>query len=190
MSVAPIMSTETLLAAIQNGLQPTYLFFWGHRPRPDGSIGASCLSQWWAAPFTVEGITYATAEHCMMAEKARLFGDHRAYAQILAASHPEVAKKLGRTVQGFEEQRWVQQRDAIVVQGNMAKFGQHAALRRFLVQTGERILVEASPVDRVWGIGLAADAPAATRPAQWRGLNLLGFALMQVRAHLCHGTCP
>lgn len=178
------------IAAIHAGVQPTSLFFWGHRPHPDGQIGASCLSQWWASPFTVEGTTYATAEHFMMVEKARLFADHRAWVHILAAPHPEVAKKLGRTVQGFEEQRWVQQRDAIVVQGNMAKFGQHVALRRFLVQTGERILVEASPVDRVWGIGLAADAPQATRPAQWRGLNLLGFALMQVRAHLCHGTCP
>ncbi len=161
MSVAPIMSTETLLAAIQHGLQPTYLFFWGHRPRPDGSIGASCLSQWWAAPFTVEGITYATAEHFMMAEKARLFGDHRAYAQILAASHPEVAKKLGRTVQGFEEQRWVQQRDAIVVQ---AIWRNSANMRHCNVFSCTRVSVSSSKPVRWTPSGALAWPPMPQQP--------------------------
>lgn len=124
----------------------------------------------------------------MMAAKARLFDDHRTCAQILAAGHPQEAKRLGRHVQGFDEAIWEQHRSAIVVQGNVAKFTQHAALRHFLLQTGEQVLVEASPVDRLWGIGLAADNPAATQPAQWPGLNLLGFALMQVRAQIASGA--
>jgi ribA/ribD-fused uncharacterized protein len=85
---------------------------------------------------------------------------------------------------GFDQHTWDECRSPIVVAGNMAKFGQHAALRTFLLGTRERILVEASPIDRIWGIGLTRDDPAATDPRQWRGLNLLGFALMQVRGSL------
>ncbi|MFD2352846.1 NADAR family protein [Nonomuraea ferruginea] len=117
----------------------------------------------------------------MMAHKALLFGDEVAAEKILAAAHPGEAKKLGRAVGGFDEETWAAHRYEIVVRGNLAKFGQHAELKEFLLTTGGRVLVEASPLDRVWGIGLAADDPAAASPATWRGLNLLGFALMDVR---------
>ena len=120
----------------------------------------------------------------MMAEKARLFGDSLTGKKILSAPHPQVAKKLGRAVKGFTEAVWVQHRFEIVVRGNEAKFQQNDALKQFLLNTQDQILVEASPVDQVWGIGLAADAPEALNPEQWRGLNLLGFALMKVRAEL------
>lgn len=166
------------------GARVKYLFFWGHKARPDGSIGAGCLSQWWPSPFAVGGATYATAEHWMMAGKARLFGDEEAETRILAAPHPNVAKKLGRQVRGFDEETWVRHRYELVVRGNVAKFGQHEDLRAFLLGTGSRVLVEASPRDRVWGIGLAADDDRATDPANWRGLNLLGFALMHTRETL------
>ena len=129
-------------------------------------------------------ITYATAEHYMMAEKARLFKDERTRQQILAAEHPHAAKKLGRHIQPFHESVWKQQRFAIVVQGNLAKFSQYPALKDFLLQTGERILVEASPMDTIWGIGLAQDNSQANDPTKWRGDNLLGFALMVVRDQL------
>jgi ribA/ribD-fused uncharacterized protein len=98
--------------------------------------------------------------------------------------HPHAAKALGRRVAGFDEQVWDEHRYNIVVAGNLVKFSQYPQLCTFLLATGERILVEASPVDRLWGIGLGRDDPAVADPARWRGLNLLGFALMQVRAQL------
>lgn len=164
-----------------------YLYFWGHRPRPDGRIGKSCLSQWWPAPFTVDGRRYATAEHYMMWGKARLFGDERIAEQILATERPDDVKSLGRRIAGFDEDAWAAARYGIVVEGNLAKFGQHPPLAAFLLGTGDQVLVEASPLDPVWGIGLAADDPRAADPARWQGLNLLGQALMEVRARLARG---
>ena len=179
-----IHDVADLLQALSLGLQPSYLFFWGHRPRADGEVGKSCLSHWWPAAFEVDGRRYPTAEHFMMAEKARLFGDEPARARILAAAHPRQAKAIGRQVRGFDEERWQQHRLAIVARGNDAKFSQNPRLGSFLLGTHGRVLVEASPVDRVWGIGLGAGDPRATDPRQWRGLNLLGFALMQTRSRL------
>jgi ribA/ribD-fused uncharacterized protein len=120
----------------------------------------------------------------MMWRKAMLFGDHDMAGQILVAPHPRAAKGLGGRVQGFDQRTWKEHRFPIVVAGNVAKFGQHPELRDYLVGTGERVLVEASPMDRIWGIGLTRDDPAAADPATWRGLNLLGFALMEARATL------
>ncbi|HET9143781.1 MAG TPA: NADAR family protein [Actinophytocola sp.] len=113
-----------------------------------------------------------------------LFGDEASAAEIVRASHPGRAKELGRGVRGFDQQRWEQCRFEIGVAGSLAKFSQHPDLRRFLLNTGDRVLVEASPVDTVWGIGLAADDPRAGEPEEWRGLNLLGFALTQARTLL------
>jgi ribA/ribD-fused uncharacterized protein len=87
-------------------------------------------------------------------------------------------------VRNFDDARWQGRRFEIVVQGNLHKFGQHAPLAEFLRNTGSKVLVEASPMDRIWGIGLAQDAPEASDPLRWRGLNLLGFALMEVRQRL------
>lgn len=180
-------SAEGLMEQVRNGGRVRWLHFWGHRPRPDGAIGASCLSQWWPAPFTVDGIEYATAEHWMMARKARLFGDAEAESRALAAASPAQAKKEGRLVRGFSDVTWERERFGIVVEGNVHKFSQHPELSAFLLGTGERVLVEASPMDRIWGIGLAADDERAHDPARWRGLNLLGFALMEVRERLRTG---
>ncbi|MFI2634774.1 NADAR family protein [Streptomyces collinus] len=177
-------SQEALIRAVRAGARVGYLHFWGHRPRPDGRIGASCLSQWWPAPFTVDGVAYATAEHWMMAAKARLFEDAAAERAALAAGHPAEAKKAGRLVRGFDEAVWARERFRIVVEGSVHKFGAHPDLLAYLLGTGDRVLVEASPVDRVWGIGLAADDEAAMDPERWRGPNLLGFALMAARERL------
>ncbi|MEV0176894.1 NADAR family protein [Streptomyces sp. NPDC050803] len=182
--MAKINSREALVRAVHAGAGIKYLHFWGHRPRPDGSIGASCLSQWWPSPFTVDGVEYATAEHWMMAGKARLFGDAEAERQVLAADHPSQAKNAGRLVRGFDEGIWERERFGIVVEGSVHKFGSDDALRAFLLGTGERVLVEASPMDRIWGIGLAANDEAAMDPERWRGPNLLGFALMEARERL------
>ncbi|MFN8445997.1 MAG: NADAR family protein [Caldilineaceae bacterium] len=182
-----ILDLQTLLDAVHAGERLKFLFFWGHHPNVDGNIGKGCLSQWWPAAFTGDGITYPTAEHFMMAEKARLFGDDVALQEILNASSPGTAKSVGRGVQGFEDAIWSDRRFAIVVRGNQAKFAQNPPLKEFLRNTGNRVLVEASPQDRIWGIGLAEDDARVTNPEQWLGLNLLGFALMKVRS-LLEGT--
>ncbi|MDQ0751620.1 ribA/ribD-fused uncharacterized protein [Streptomyces africanus] len=179
-----VRSRDALIRAVRAGARIEYLRFWGHRPRPDGRIGASCLSQWWPAPFTVDGAEYATAEHWMMAGKARLFEDAAAERAVLSAAHPAEAKKAGRLVRGFDEAIWERERFRIVVEGSVHKFGAHPELREFLLGTDDLVLVEASPVDRVWGIGLAADDEAAADPERWRGPNLLGFALMEARERL------
>lgn len=162
----------------------SYLCFWGHRPRPDGAPSNSCFSQWYPAQFEIEGVIYPTAEHYMMAEKARLFGDSATLEKVLKASDPGAAKAFGREVSGFSETVWNEQRFNIVVRGNLAKFGQDARLSEYLLKTGRKVLVEASPVDSIWGIGLAADDVGSQDPNSWNGLNLLGFALMAVRDRL------
>lgn len=161
-----------------------FLCFWGHQPSRDGSITKTCFSQWFAAAFSIDGVCYPTAEHYMMAEKARLFVDRTTLQKILTAQHPRAAKELGREVQGFQPLLWDTHRFDIVVRGNLAKFSQNSSLREFLLNTGDRILVEASPVDQIWGNGLAADSPDAQNPDRWPGLNLLGFAIMVVRSQL------
>jgi ribA/ribD-fused uncharacterized protein len=177
----PARTATDLVRALHEGRRVKFLFFWGHQPRTDGTVGAGCLSQWCPAPFVVDGLTFATAEHYMMWRKATLFGDAQSAERILAAPHPHAAKTLGAQVAGFDQRVWDEHRYDIVVAGNLAKFDQHPELGAYLLGTGERVLVEASPVDRIWGIGLAADNPRASDPTQWRGLNLLGFALMDVR---------
>ncbi|SHE75766.1 NADAR family protein [Streptoalloteichus hindustanus] len=184
MEAVDVRSVEELGEVLRGGGRVRYLFFWGHQPPRSGGVGPSCLSQWWPAPFEVDGVRYRTAEHYMMARKAALFGDERAAERIVAAEHPAQAKEIGRLVRGFDEELWAAHRFGIVVDGNLAKFGQNPELRAYLLGTGDRVLVEASPLDRVWGIGLAADDERANRPEAWRGPNLLGFALMAVRAQL------
>lgn len=182
---------EELAQEISSGWVPKWIFFWGHQPSPDGSVTKSCFSQWWDGHrFQVDGVHYRTAEHWMMAEKARLFSDPAILDQILAAANPAVAKKLGRSVAGFDELAWKEARWDIVVRGNVAKFGQNPDLKAFLLGTGERVLVEASPRDRIWGIGLGANHQDAENPSRWRGENLLGFALMETRARLRHSLAP
>ncbi|NYI06690.1 NADAR family protein [Allostreptomyces psammosilenae] len=175
---------DELIRRQQAGERIRYLFFWGHQPAPDGSVGRGCLSQWWPSPFTVDGVTYATAEHWMMAGKARLFGDDAALAEVLSATHPSQAKAAGRRVRGFDDETWAAHRMELVTAGNVAKFASDPELTRYLLSTGDRVLVEASPRDHIWGIGLAATDPAAEDPTRWRGTNLLGFALMAARAVL------
>lgn len=174
---------ESLKAALHTGQRPEFLFFWGHSAK-SSMIGKHVLSQWWPASFSIDGQIYPTAEHYMMAQKAKVFGDDQAYINILATPSPSKAKAFGREVKGFDEELWVAQRFPIAVRGNTAKFEQNAELKDWLIDTGNLVLVEASPVDKVWGIGLAASDKRALDPQTWRGLNLLGFALMKARAVL------
>lgn len=178
------MDVTSLRAAVAAGERFEYLFFWGHTPKVAGRIDGSCLSQWYPAPFVVNGAIYPTAEHWMMAGKARLFGDHDALDAILAAADPGNAKALGRTVRGFDDGRWEAHRAELVVEGNVHKFAQSPPLHAFLLATRNRVLVEASPRDRIWGIGIGASHEDAGDPRRWRGENLLGFALMEARSRL------
>lgn len=154
---------------------PTMVLFW----QPPGVFG-----QWTHSEFLEDGARYVCAEQYMMAEKARLFGDEATRARILATASPREHKALGRQVRGFVQDAWERERLAIVVRGNRAKFDQNPDMRRALLATGDKLLVEASPLDTIWGVGLRADDPRIHDPAQWRGLNLLGEALMIVRREI------
>ena len=179
-----LYSTDWLLEQLAHGQRVKYLLFWGHQPSKSGEISKTCFSQWWLADFVVDGIAYRSAEHWMMAEKARLFNDKNVLDRILAAKTPAEAKKLGREIHRFEPEVWDEHKYGIVKAGGLHKFSQHPPLAAFLLGTHDRVLVEASPVDPIWGIGLAADAVDAEDPAKWQGQNLLGFALMEVRDKL------
>ncbi len=178
---------DDLVRSIEAGLEPDYLFFWGHTSKGRG-LGKECLSQWYPTSFIVDGNTFPTAEHYMMWSKAMLFADGAAAERILAAAEPGAAKQLGRGVRGFDEDELEAHRFRIVVDGSIAKFSQNEELRAFLLGTKQRILVEASPRDTIWGIGMGETNEHARRPSQWRGLNLLGFALMVARARLRSGV--
>ena len=120
-----------------------------------------------------------------MWSKATLFGDAAAAARILAVLDPGAQKAIGKRVRGFDEAVWVRNRFGIVRQGNLAKFSQNPDLLERLRQTAGTTLVEASPTDRIWGIGLGVGDARCLRRATWRGLNLLGFAETEVRVELC-----
>ncbi|TWT38526.1 NADAR family protein [Blastopirellula retiformator] len=161
-----------------------YLMFWGHQPSKDGSIYKSCFSQWYEVPFTIDGQLYPTAEHWMMAAKARLFDDAEMALKIIYSDTPRQAKALGRKVRNFDDKVWTAEARRLVTEGNLAKFSQNQPLKEFLLATGDQVLVEASPYDRIWGIGLKGTDPKAAHPQTWEGQNLLGFVLMDVREAL------
>ncbi|EJQ3973494.1 NADAR family protein [Listeria monocytogenes] len=175
---------EKIQHKYRKGEKLKYIFFWGHQPAEDGKISKSCFSQWWICSFKVDGVEYNCAEQFMMAEKAKLFNDMEMREKILAAKHPKQAKDFGRLIRGFQEDIWLKNRFNIVMRANQAKFSQNEELKKFLMQTKNRILVEASPVDKIWGIGMAADNKNVENLLYWKGLNLLGFALMAVRDEL------
>ena len=179
----PDAALEALLADEAAGRLSPFLCFWGDKAKADHP-GPWVLSQWWPVTFDVDGIGFRHAEGYMMREKALLFGDEATAARVEAATHPGEAKKLGRQVRGFDQAAWEQAAFGIVVRGNVAKFGQHPDLRDYLLATAPKVLVEASPIDRIWGVGLAGDDPRVHAPSEWRGRNLLGFALMEARDQL------
>jgi conserved hypothetical protein, ribA/ribD-fused len=179
-----IYEIESLRRACRQGRKFDYLFFWGHTPPDDGSADKSCLSQWRMSPFVVDGTSYSCAEQYMMAEKARLFGDLEMLDAILRAEHPKEMKAYGRAVRNFDKEIWDGQSYEIVKRGSLAKFSQNPEFGEYLKSTGNRILVEASPRDRVWGIGMGQSNPDANDPLKWRGRNRLGFALTEARDEL------
>lgn len=152
------------------GADDAFHFFW-----------SGPFSQWQRAEFVLDGDEFNTAEQAMMVGKARVFGDRLVAAKILATRDARKQKALGRQVRGFDNAVWDQHKVDIVRRANLAKFRQNKGLRRKLFQTGDRVLVEASPLDAIWGIGLDAEAARQTPPDAWPGQNLLGKVLTEVR---------
>jgi ribA/ribD-fused uncharacterized protein len=163
----------------------TYLFFWGSRRNPN-VVDKGCFSQWDPVGFhDDDGVFYATAEHYMMVKKAQCFqASDLLIQQILSAPSPSEAKNMGRSITHYQDEKWEAVRLEHVIQGNCYKFGQHPDLLDFLLSTGSCVLVEASPADSIWGIGLRSSDPRALEPRLWQGRNLLGFALMATRTRL------
>ncbi|KAF7323805.1 DUF1768 domain-containing protein [Mycena kentingensis (nom. inval.)] len=152
------------------------------------------FSQWYRAPFTttvnIDGVEqetcFLTNEHWMMFHKALLFGDLDVANEVLAVEGTSkgdmgYVKGLGRKVKGFKEEIWVQHRERIVTEGSVLKYRQNAELKEKLFATGETIIVEASPFDKIWGIGVSEEKAISMAGAEWPGLNLLGKALMEAR---------
>lgn len=156
-------------------------FFWSHRPSKDNVVTETCLSQWWKCSFTENNIQFCCAEQYMMYKKAILFKDYECARKILQCNDPRRIKSYGRIVANFDEKIWDAQKYQIVLEGNILKFSQNETLYHFLMQTGNKILVEASPYDKIWGIGMGKEAAERLEPAKWNGENLLGFALMETR---------
>ena len=189
-----------------------YYFFYSSDPLKakanNGDVSAALLSNWSIAPFVIGGIRFNSTEQWLMYSKAKLFGDHEMTAQILATGAEysvanykgpspttkaqnaimATVKKLGRQVKNFDEGAWNGQRKRIMLEGLTAKFTQHAASQHALLATGTRIIAEAAPRDRIWGIGMNAEsARRLADSTKWRGQNLLGNALMAVR-HTLNGN--
>lgn len=180
-------TVQDIAQAYKNGEKMGLLFFWGHQQSKTGKITKSCLSQWWMQDFSENGNVYCCAEQYMMAKKANIFGDYQTEKAIMVSRNPKVIKALGRTVRGFNQKTWDENKRNIVFNGNWLKFSQNKNLMDFLLSTGEKVIVEASPYDRVWGIGMSANNANVMRPDLWEGENLLGFVLMDVREFLRNG---
>lgn len=139
------------------------------------------MSQWYPCTFRLHGVSYNCAEQCMMAQKALYFDDPVAHRRIMQADLPSEQKMIGRLVKKFDAKQWAKVSYRIVLMGNLAKFTQNARLRELLLLTEGNTIAEASPIDRIWGIGLGVDDPRALDPQNWPGENLLGKVLMEVR---------
>lgn len=138
------------------------------------------FSQWYKSDFKdINDIKYNCAEQFMMYQKAILFGDNDVANEILNETDPKNIKALGRKIKNFNQQEWDENKFEIVIAGNFYKFTQNNELKNILLNTGNEDIAEASPLDKIWGIGI--DEKAAKSGAEWQGENLLGKALMMVR---------
>lgn len=177
----PKYSVEQVRKDHRAGKTLKYCMFWKTQPASDRTLSRGCLSQWYKSHFFSVVDHYCCMEQYMMSQKARLFGDDEILQQILSCDDPKEIKALGQKVRNFDETVWGEAKYSIVLNGNYKKFSQNPQLKSFLLQTGDKILVEASPYDGVWGIKMGESDENAQNPLKWRGQNLLGFALMEVR---------
>jgi ribA/ribD-fused uncharacterized protein len=141
-------------------------------------------SQWHPSKFTIDGREYNCCEQYMMAKKALTFNDQESYKMIMYSDNPRDQKAFGRRVKNFNAEVWSVISREVVYQGNYAKFTQNPELKEQLMATGDLEIVEASPYDKIWGIGLGEEDPRAWDKSTWDGLNWLGEAIMRVRETL------
>lgn len=139
------------------------------------------LSQWYPSNFIIDGVNYVTAEQYMMAKKALVFNDLENHKLIMGTNDPKKQKEYGRKVKNFNKAVWDGICRQIVYEANLAKFTQNTHLKQLLLSTGDKELVEASPFDTIWGIGLAANDKLCLDRTKWRGTNWLGIEIMKVR---------
>lgn len=149
---------------------------------PDEKYGF--LSNWYLSDFQIDGIIFSSMEQYMMYKKATLFYDMKTAEEILKTTNVSEIKALGRKVMNYDDIIWNGRRQVIVYQGLLEKFSQNQELKELLVQTGDSILAECAVQDKVWGIGLSMNDENRFTLANWRGQNLLGFTLMEVREKL------
>jgi ribA/ribD-fused uncharacterized protein len=143
------------------------------------------FSNWHLVDFVDDdGVKYNCTEQYMMAKKALRYGDNETYNKIMNAHSPKEQKALGRLVKKFDADDWDSCCMKIVYDGNLLKYSQNEELRKVLLATGNKTIAEASPVDKIWGIGLAPDNPKAFDKKNWKGTNYLGLVLMNVRSFL------
>ena len=146
------------------------------------------LSNWYKSEFTVNGIKFVNSEQYMMYQKAMVFGDTEIAEKILASTSPSDVKSYGRKVRNYNDTIWNGLRQIIVYDGLMAKFSQNEDLKKQLLDTGDDILVECNPEDKIWAVHLREDDPKVQDISTWEGQNLLGFTLMRVRENLRNGS--
>ncbi len=151
----------------------THIYFYG-----------SCYSQWALRDIIIEGKTFNCNEQYMMYKKAELFGDEYALNQIMKATDPAEQKRWGRMVKYFDKDKWEEIAKKVVYDANLAKFTQHEDLKKQLLDSGDKIIVEASPTDCIWGVGLWATDDEILDSKNWKGTNWLGEAIMNVRGIL------
>jgi ribA/ribD-fused uncharacterized protein len=158
-----------------------FIFFWESEPHKVGIIDESCFCQWLISDFYYNDQKYTSCEQWMMAEKARLFNDNQIRSEIFFNESPDVIKKLGRKIKGFNNEKWDKYKFSIVKFGNYLKFKQDKTMLNYMLSTKNKILVEASPYDKIWGIGLSKENQDVFDVNKWQGENLLGFAIMEAR---------
>ncbi len=139
------------------------------------------LSNWYKSDFIAEGKTFSSMEQYMMYKKAMTFKDKEIADKILKTDDVAKIKALGREVHNYNDTVWNGVRQIIVYNGLLEKFSQNSELRKELKDTNDSILAECAVKDRIWGIGLSMTDPARFNMSKWKGQNLLGFSLMQVR---------
>ncbi|MBD8088456.1 NADAR family protein [Pseudomonas fluorescens] len=139
------------------------------------------FSNWFKRDFKVKGITFNCGEQYMMYSKAMLFNDLHTAQLIMKTPNPKRQKELGRLVKGYDDEVWKARAPSILAPGLFQKFIQHQDLTDIILQSLGTRLVEASPSDRLWGVGLHEDDPRAWDESTWLGLNGLGKVLDRVR---------
>ena len=162
-----------MMKAAAEANKEKFTFFW-----------AGTFSQWAASPFKIDGVAFNTAEQYMMYKKALLFHDYKQAGKIMETSNPRSQKQLGKEVMGFEKARWERYCKGYVYDASYAKFTQNPKMLQELLDTEGTSLVEASPEDKIWGIGLTADNPKAMSRDTWNGTNWLGEVLNAVRKEI------